>query len=400
MPFTPAKKQVAWAKIAAYGNTGSGKTNQVSMMSIYLSKKFHSSAPVAFLDSEKGSDFVQPFFEQEGVPLLQFKTRAFTDLRAAHRDALKEGAVVLITDSLTHYWQELLKTVQGDRKRLDIKLIGEAKARWAEFTENFDRAPIHWLVAGRLGYDWQNSDIEDEDGNVKSELLRGESKIKAETDFGYESDLVLELSNADDPNAADYRRLRKGKRVIKVASAQIHTARVKKCRVRQLNGRMFSWPDKPYNTGDYAKVGSCFDPYFDFLKIGGEHVAFDETRNSSSLVDNTNKNDYYQRKKQAEIAWEEIKGALSCVWSAASGKDATTKTEVLNAMFGTHSTTAIEAMQPEKLQRGANIAIVMKNAALAKMPADRAEVLALVASATAEVDKSTAAPAGDDNQIF
>ena len=208
MAFTKATKQVAYAKIGGFGPMGSGKTTLMALLSIYLSKTYHGGAPVAFLDTEKGSDFVKPYFDQEGVEFLVDKTRAFVDLRDAHAQALKLGACVLVADSLTHYWQELLRSVKGERKRLDIKLIGEAKERWSEFTENYDRALIHWMVAGRLGYDWENVDIEDEDGNIKNELLKGQSKMKAEGDFSYEPDLVLELSSADDPDAADYRKLK------------------------------------------------------------------------------------------------------------------------------------------------------------------------------------------------
>ena len=152
MAFQKAVKQVAWAKTGCFGPMGSGKTTLLAMIALYLSKTYHQSAPVAFLDTEKGSDFVLPYFEMEGVPLLVDKTRAFTDLRNAHRAAIDQGACVLITDSLTHFWQELLKVMKGESRRLDIKKIGEAKERWSEFTENYERSLIHWLVpAGRRG---------------------------------------------------------------------------------------------------------------------------------------------------------------------------------------------------------------------------------------------------------
>src|ERR1017187_2654802 len=193
MAFKPAVKQVAAAKVGAFGTMGSGKTTLMAMLAIYLSKTYHNSAPVAFQDTEKGADFVQPYFDLEGVPLLTEKTRSFADLRDAGRRAIEAGACVIIDDSLTHFWDELLKAVKGGAKRLDIKKIGEAKERWSEFTSNYDRSPIHWLIAGRLGPEYENVDVEDEDGNVKNELLKGGTKMRAEKDFSYEPDLVLEL---------------------------------------------------------------------------------------------------------------------------------------------------------------------------------------------------------------
>src|SRR6185437_10448027 len=296
MAFTKAVKQVASAKVGAFGPMGSGKTTLMGMLALYLSKTYHKSAPVAFTDSEKGSDFLIPFFELEGVPLLVDKTRAFVDLRNAHAEAMKAGACAVVTDSLTHFWVELLRVVKGDSARLDIKKIGEAKERWAQFTENYETSPIHWLVAGRLGNEWDNVDIEDErTGEIKTELMKGGTKMKAEGDFSYEPDLVIELSSADDPNAADYQKLRKGGRVKKLASKQIHIAQVKKCRVRELNGQMFSWPDKPYKQGDYIKVAECFKSYFEFLNVGGQHTAFDASRTSREIVQPSRRDEYVQK---------------------------------------------------------------------------------------------------------
>lgn len=393
MVFQKATKQVAWAKVGGFGPMGSGKTTLMAMLALYLSKTYHNNAPVAFLDTEKGSDFVLPYFEMEGVELVVSKTRAFVDLRGASRAALSSGACALIGDSSTHFWQELLRTVKGDSRRLDIKKIGEAKERWAEFTEDYDRALIHYLIAGRLGYEWENVDIEDEDGNIKNELLRGGTKMKAEGDFSYEPDLVLELSSADDPDAADYRRLRKGGRIKKLASGQIHIALVKKCRVRALNGQMFSWPDRAeYKPGDYKKVAECFLPYFNFLNIGGEHVAFDASRNSSSMIDNTKANDFYAMKRKREIALEEIKGSLGCVWAGATGNDAKLKTEIINALFGTHSWTAVESKPVEELEHGATVCLRMKTLALHAMPPDREALLNLVKQATDEIEDEIANP--------
>ena len=391
MAFKPAVRQVAAAKIGAFGPMGSGKTTLMAMLAIYLSKTYHNSAPVAFQDTEKGADFVQPYFEMEAVPLLVDKTRAFIDLRDAARNAKDAGACCIIDDSLTHFWQELLRVVKGDARRLDIKKIGEAKERWAEFTSIYDQCNLHWMVAGRLGHDWENVDIEDEDGKIKNELLKGQTKMKAEGDFSYEPDLVIELTSADDPDAPDYKRLKKGGRIKKIASGQIHIALVKKCRVRALNGQMFSWPDKAnYKQGDYLKVAECFKPYFDFLNIGGEHVAYDASRNSSGIIDTTRGNDFYAMRRQREIALEEIKGSLGCVFTAATGKDAAAKQEVINALFGTHSWSAVESMPVDIVQRGATVCVRLKQLAIDKPPADRNALLALVKQAHEEVTNAAA----------
>src|SRR5229473_2290850 len=105
--FTAAQKEVAFVKGSMYGPPGSGKTTLLAMLLLYLSIVFHKKAPVAWLASEKGVDFVIDFFKAEGVPLLLNRTRSFLDLRSASRDALEQGCCAIGVDSVTHYWQEL-----------------------------------------------------------------------------------------------------------------------------------------------------------------------------------------------------------------------------------------------------------------------------------------------------
>jgi len=85
--LTEARNEQAAAKIGAFGGQGSGKTTTCSQIAIGLSLNFHQGAPVAFLDTEKGSDFSRIMFEAEGVKLLRVKSRALKDLLAAIKEA-------------------------------------------------------------------------------------------------------------------------------------------------------------------------------------------------------------------------------------------------------------------------------------------------------------------------
>jgi len=163
------------------------------MLAIYLSKTYHKSAPVAWLASEKGVDFVIDIFKAEGVPLLLNRSRSFLDLRAASRDAQKEGACAVCTDSITHFWQELF--TEGMRQNGPrLQKIGRIKEEWAPFSQDFQDSPIHFLVTGRLGFTWEEYEIENERGEVVKELSKGDTKIKAEGDFGHEPDLEIQMS--------------------------------------------------------------------------------------------------------------------------------------------------------------------------------------------------------------
>ena len=94
-------------------------------------------------------------------------------------------------------------------------------------------------------------------------------------------------------------------------------------------------------------------------------------------MDDAGRKDFFQQQRRREIASEEIKGALGCVWSASTGKDAAVKTEVINALFGTHSWTAVEKLPPDVLEDGAKVCVRMKNLAISQMPLDRVRVLRL-----------------------
>ena len=63
--FVTASKEIGYVKGSLYGPPGTGKTTVMAMLLIYLSKTYHSSAPVAWLASEKGVDFVLDFFKAE-----------------------------------------------------------------------------------------------------------------------------------------------------------------------------------------------------------------------------------------------------------------------------------------------------------------------------------------------
>src|ERR1035437_4086933 len=103
MPFQLATKEIGYVKGSLYGLPGTGKTTVMAMLLLYLSKTYHNSAPVAWLASEKGVDFVIDFFKAEGVPFLVSRHRFVCDLRSATRDAQEAGCCAIGVDSITHF---------------------------------------------------------------------------------------------------------------------------------------------------------------------------------------------------------------------------------------------------------------------------------------------------------
>lgn len=313
MPFTLATKEVGFAKGSFFGPGGTGKTTLLAMLLIYLSKTYHNSAPVAWLASEKGVDFIIDIFKAEGVPLLLQRTRSFLDLRAAGREALREGACGIGIDSITHFWQELFEEGMNGKNATGPRLqrIGKIKAEWAPFTQDFQDLPIHFLVSGRMGFVWDEVELPDDKGVLQKEISKSGTKIKAEGDFGHEPDLAVETAQMEDPDFVRYEKVR-GRARKTFKSQMLHVATVKKCRVWALNGQAFTWKDQPaYKLGYYATVAKSFEPYFKAINIGGAHHVEDTTRPKSDvLFEHGSSESFYQDRQVRVGLLEEISALL------------------------------------------------------------------------------------------
>ena len=107
MLFQPATNQAAYLKPGLFGFEGSGKTFTASLLGIGLHHHIKSQKPVAFFDTETGSDYVKPLFDKAKVPLVVYKSRALAQLGEATQEA--EGAAdIMILDSLTHVYNEVM----------------------------------------------------------------------------------------------------------------------------------------------------------------------------------------------------------------------------------------------------------------------------------------------------
>jgi hypothetical protein len=310
MPFKPATKEVGFIKGSMFGPKGTGKTTLLTMLLIHLSKTYHNSAPVAWLASEKGVDFVLDIFKAEGVPLLLNRSRSFLDLRSASKDALKEGCCAVGVDSVSHFWQDLFTAgMKSSGPRL--ARIGKIKEEWAPFAQDFQDAPIHYLVTGRMGFVWDEVEMLDENGEMQKEISKGGTKIKAEGDFGHEPDLEIETAQMDDPDLVRFDKVR-GRARRNFKSQMIHVATVKKCRVWSLNGKAFTWKDQPvYKPGYFQQVAASFQPYFDSINIGGAHAVVQSQRETAALFNSGTEHSAHEAHIQRKCFLEELDNLLS-----------------------------------------------------------------------------------------
>lgn len=336
--FKPATMQTAYLKMSLYGGAGSGKTYTSSQVAIGLSRHIEKAskrrAPVMFLDTETGSDWVLPIFAASGVELLAAKTRAFVDLKAAVPEAEKAGAILLI-DSATHFWKELCSTaLERKRKnkkdataRLEMPDWNTLKSSWDEFTTQYLNAKAHIIVCGRAGSVYEFYENEE---THKKEMIEVGTKMAAEKNFAYEPSLLVEMFS-DQMKIA-----KRGKKKV------VNRALVLKDRGHALNGREFIEPK-------FAD----FLPHIQRLNIGGDHAGIDESRTSAALFPKDERSDTRYDK---EILLDDLGNLLERHGLGGTSKEAKlARIDVLERHFKTSSKTEIEKKIPaHELRLGFN----------------------------------------------
>lgn len=321
MPFLrPARKETAFAKIGFLGFAGAGKTYTATDIAIGLQKMIKSQKPIAFLDTETGSDYIIPLIEKAGYKLIVAKTRAFKDLLEIVKEA-EQQSDILIIDSVSHIWTDLLESYlkRKNRDKLSFQDWAVIKPTWRKFTDLYLTSKIHIIICGRAAFEWDY--FENEDG--KMELHKSGVKMRAETEFGYEPSLLIEMIKEK-----------------KDGGKLIHRADVIKDRAQLLDGKSFNNP-----------TFENFKPHFQVLSIGGEHQVIDITRTSEDMFEkDTGKPEWKIHKEQISIALEELDAELTKSFASSSKDDKKNRITICEYLFNTSAKTRIENMKLFELQ--------------------------------------------------
>lgn len=309
--FHEARPQSAYLKLGIYGEAGSGKTMTSTRVAIGLHAHIKSDKPIFFMDTETGSDFVHDKIAAEtGFPLQVAKTRAFADLLVAI-DEIPEGSILII-DSITHYWNELIESYlkKYQKMRLTLKDWQLLKAMWREYADRYINSKLHIIVAGRSADKW--ADVEDEDG--AKELRKVGTKMRAETEFSYEPSLLVEMELIQVSPT--------------IGGALLHRAHVRKDRFDLINGQHFD------NPGFEA-----FLPHIQKLNLGGEHLAIEAGRNSQAIFDDPNIGE--KRAIRKEILLEKIGNEIKKLYPGQTERDKGARIALMEQVFGTNSWTEV-----------------------------------------------------------
>lgn len=325
--FQKATNTQAKLKAGIMGFAGDGKTYTATTLAIGLVELMRArdlpdgNKPVMFIDTETGSDWVKPRFDESGIELMTAKTRAFVDLLTALKEAESSGAVIII-DSITHFWRELTETYAEKRNRkrgLEFQDWAYLKSEWGKFTDLFVNSNCHAILCGRAGYEY---DFFESDSG-KKELQKTGVKMKAETETGYEPSILILMEKHRDMESGQVWR----------------EAHVIKDRSTRLDGKSFRNPSF-----------SDFRPHVDFLNLGGVQLGVDTSRDSGSLIANEgSKRDWKWRQEQREIALDEITEVLQKHHGGTSQDAKKSRADIVEKLSGTRSWERVKTFDLEAL---------------------------------------------------
>lgn len=349
---TKEGSQTAYGKIGFEGPPGSGKTTTAALLTVGISKEYYGGAPVVWVDSENGANFVRPIFVAEKVDLLVVPTKSLSTLIQAVAEAKKQGACALVPDSMTKFWTTLVSNYMKEHKIANYKHMlshwAAVKDPWREWADLFVNCSLHTIACGRGGFEYDSIDVIDEKGNVSTETVKGDYKMKGEGEFGHEPDVNIHFQSMTDPNAPKSVKTKRGKKgpIELVAPRKIHVATVQKGRVWQLNGKVFQWADRDtYKPGEYSDVLNCFRPYFEALNIGGAHQSV--AAGANPFATNGATNGSYLKKKKLIETWD---ATMQIMFPGATSVMKHNRQFVGEKITGTLSKTAFSGQDVEAIE--------------------------------------------------
>lgn len=327
-----------YVKGGALGFAGSGKTYTLSKLAIGIRKFFKLTGPISMFDTEAAAQYVAGMVRREaGVDLMGVQSRALKDAIEFLKASQAAGVSVAIIDSVTHLWREvcasylkqvneaLAKKGRNPRTRLEFQDWGPIKEEWEKFSNLYLNIPMHVLIAGRAGYEY---DYEAREDGTGKDLIKTGIKMKTEGEFGFEPSLLFQMERiqlGDD-----------GKLMKKI----VHRCTVLKDRYGVIDGKESDDPDFEF-----------FRPFVEQL-VPGSHASVNTDHQTDLKVDEAGDAEFVRERKTRVIFCEEIQGLLTAAFPSQSADDKKAKASIIFRLFQTYSWTAVEAMHSERLKVG------------------------------------------------
>ena len=332
--FSKAEPSLSHLKCGVLGFAGAGKSFTSMHIAIGLMKQMKTKKPLFFLDSERGSQWFIELCQQAKIKYETHESRAFVDLMNAVDEAEKHAAM-LIVDSISHFWVELVdaykeqKRKKTGKKFLSINDWQQIKPEWARFTDRFLYSRVHIIIAGRA----QIVLTEDEDEKLKATDVR----MKAEKETGFEPHLLIDMTRETNP------RTKKVTRVMTVLKDRNPAGGT------TLDGKQFKFTAadgvKMLKTN---KVFEVISPHVSRLNIGaGGDESAKADSSSEELFTNGDEAMSARRAefKARETKIEELEALFGKHLNVRKADDKRFGIEVLESLFESASWTKIKAMK-------------------------------------------------------
>ena len=186
MQFKKADKKASKLRCSIFGPSGAGKT----FTSLRIANGFKSATngKIAFIDSERGS--ASKYADRFDFDVLELERKTIADYIQAIKLASENNYNILIIDSLSHAWQELIEDID---RLANVKYKGNTWRAWAEGTpkqrslvDAIINYPGHVIATIRSKTEWEVG----EDKKVRRVGLSPEQGKGIE----YEFDMLLEIT--------------------------------------------------------------------------------------------------------------------------------------------------------------------------------------------------------------
>jgi hypothetical protein len=329
-------------KAGFFGLNKSGKSWTSALLACHLHKTMGLKTPIALFDTETSGEYIAPIVKREtGLDMIGGKSRSLVDLLDVARQCEKGAASILIVDSITHVWREVCEAYllqvnkareamrKPPRQRLEFQDWNTIKEVWSKWPDFYLNSNLHIIVCGRGGYEWAFEETENADGSTRKELVKTGTKMKVESEFGFEPSLLVEMERVQVPDEARPGHFR-----------IVHRGTIIGDRFGVMDGQTIDNP-----------TGEWFAPYISRLTPGAVNTVDTEAKTPTG-VDESGDGAWQRERKVRTILCEEMHGALAKAFPGQTAAEKKARADLIEECFGTTSKTKIESMPSERLRVG------------------------------------------------
>lgn len=331
--FSPVSNTKPFVKVGIQGFAGDGKTQTAIRLAIGLHKRINSKKPIVMFDTEKSAQYLKPILAEAGIELLVKESNTFADLKTTMDLVMGGASDILVIDSITHVWENVLESYKEKKKRNFIQFQdwGILKPFWrSEFSNRIIHDRYHTIMCGRAGFEYENEINED---TGRREIYKSGVKMKAEGETAYEPDLLIYMERHEDLLSKDNHRV-------------YRTATVIKDKTSILDGKVFTYEKKDPIT----KVFDDFEPYVNVVLSAPEKAPEGPKGDTSKLF--KTEEDRLNYSKDREIIIEKVEAELYRNHPSTKVPDKQARKDLVEKVFATTSWTEVTELPLSDLKAG------------------------------------------------